>query len=463
MGIAARLFFSTTDKENCLDWRVRPSDGQFDSQKERWSGLAQYLISDLAERSGYAIASWLQGSYKFGTQVRPANPDGEFDIDLGIYFQWSGAPNDGAYSPSELKNFVQDSLLAYAASADNDTVHVGAPRARCNRIHFSDGFHIDIPSYHLDAARDARALATSADEWEDSDPKAIYTWWKATISEPDRPRCRRIVRYLKMWATLRFKEESRPSSILLTVLVAAAFQELNKQQLSGDDEFVREIVAKTLKRLNASHLVKNPANQKENLNRLSTIENSMFIEQLCELLSIAERGIGAETKTASADTWSEAFDHFFPIPIEGDVEEALLKSESRAVANIAFDPQVSVEAVAGSLNYKGLNSIGPIPKGCDITFTLANADHLPAGATLKWMVRNSGAEAEQINDLGHPAGEGLSTSRDSAYRGDHFMDVTVKLNGRLIGSRRIPVRVTSSTAPLRNSPRPSWTRFRSGR
>jgi Cyclic GMP-AMP synthase DncV-like, nucleotidyltransferase domain len=102
MGIAASLFYSTSDAENCLDWRVRPSDEQYDSQKERWNDLADHLRADLAERSGYSIGSWLQGSYKFGTQVRPAASSQEFDIDLGIYFQWSGTPDDGRHSALDL-------------------------------------------------------------------------------------------------------------------------------------------------------------------------------------------------------------------------------------------------------------------------------------------------------------------------------------------------------------------------
>ena len=72
MGIAAGQFFSNLNPENSLDWRVRPSDRQYDSQKERWNDLAEFLVAELRNQSGCTIATWLQGSYKFGTQVRPA-------------------------------------------------------------------------------------------------------------------------------------------------------------------------------------------------------------------------------------------------------------------------------------------------------------------------------------------------------------------------------------------------------
>lgn len=86
-------------------------------------------------------------------------------------------------------------------------------------------------------------------------------------------------------------------------------------------------------------------------------------------------------------------------------------------ATVTFDPLVVVSADGGTKTYRGMNEIGPIPKGCEITFTLANAHKLPTGATVNWMVRNSGREAENENDLGHRVGgraqhkEGFRLSR----------------------------------------------------
>jgi hypothetical protein len=38
----------------------------------------------------------------------------EFDIDLGVYFQWEGTPEAGRYDPKKLKSFVQSCLETYA-------------------------------------------------------------------------------------------------------------------------------------------------------------------------------------------------------------------------------------------------------------------------------------------------------------------------------------------------------------
>ena len=170
MGICSTLFYNPNDSEKqTLHRRITPSEDQFEEQQERWNNLADYLIADLQKRSGYPLRTWLQGSYKFGTQVRPVRKGDEFDIDLGVYFIWQGAADGGNYEPVELKKKVQSSLEDYIA--DDVLEVVTPPKPRCSRIRFEGDFHIDIPAYHLDPDRDARMLATEMNNWENSDPK----------------------------------------------------------------------------------------------------------------------------------------------------------------------------------------------------------------------------------------------------------------------------------------------------
>jgi hypothetical protein len=463
MGNAAGLFFNTTESKNSLDWRVRPSDKQYDAQKERWNALAEYLLDELREASGCATSSWLQGSYKFGTQIRPADKDHEFDIDLGVYFHWEGAPESGVWNPSDLKGMVQQQLEAYVEFEGNDAEAVSKPKERCNRVHFSENFHIDVPSYHLEPEQDARMLATQSDTWEFSDPKSIYEWWKNVIEDSARARVRRLVRYLKMWAALKFEDDERPSSILLTVLTAQAYLSLTPTDHNGDDEFFFSVVEKIHDRLLKSNAVPNPANKRENLNRLSAHAAVNFTTQLGSLVDIANRALEAHTQAQSADLWAQVFEHFFPIPND----EEVLAESATAIVPIRFMPEIEVTATTRGQNPKsfhGTNAIGPIPKDCDIQFRLSNAYALPIGATVYWTVRNEGDEAEIENDLGHSSGSGLLASEHSAYKGRHFMDVAVKLNGALIGRRRIPVTITGLGLPPRNpKKRPEYVKYRKKR
>jgi hypothetical protein len=460
MGISAAEFVSADGDAQTLDRRIRPSEEQFDEQRGRWNLLADYLVEDLKARSGHSISTWLQGSYKFGTQIRPASMVHEFDIDLGAYFIWSGEPEDGTFDPAALKQLVQASLSAYAADPDNDVQKVAVPaKAKCSRVHFHDNFHIDVPGYHLDRERDARSLATAANKWEPSDPKAIYLWFKDKFDDQQRALARRLVRYMKMWAALALSEDRRPSSILVTVLVADAVTELDLSALSGDDEVFREVSARVRDRLASDPVVRNPVNSEENLNRLSAEQQEVLNELLNNLVSCADRALSATSTVEAAEIWTEVFAHFFPVPSSTDL---LATATSKSVALVSFEPQVAVAATpknAPTKRFTGLNRIGPIPRDCDIEFRLANFGEVPHGAEVRWTVRNEGSEAERTNDLGHQAGRGFNVTETSAYNGTHFMDVAVHLAGRLIGFRRIPVTIQGPPVPKRNLPRPAYIRL----
>ena len=134
MAQASTYFYDGNDaSRQTLHRRVTPSDAQYDEQEARWNALADFIKPKLAKASGYPIKSWLQGSYKFGTQVRPVHTGDEFDIDLGIYYCWNGSPDEGDSGPKELKDMAQDSLKEFAAENDDVVEVVTPPKARCCR------------------------------------------------------------------------------------------------------------------------------------------------------------------------------------------------------------------------------------------------------------------------------------------------------------------------------------------
>lgn len=467
MGITASLFFSSNDAEKqTLHKRITPTQDQFEEQQSRWNELAEHLTADLRERSGYPIRTWLQGSYKFGTQVRPARLGDEFDIDLGVYFQWNGEADEGDHSPLELKEMVQDSLFGY--TADDVIELVTPPKTRCSRIRFEGSFHIDVPGYHLDSERDSRMLATQDDEWEDSDPKALYVWFKDQFDDQRRAKVRRQIRYLKIWAGLKFSDgDGKPSSTLLTVLAAEAAEELSDDNFSSDDDALLALLENIANRLENDSTVPNPAiDGYENLaSRLSEDEFEEFRQKLTGFRDIASSALACDNVVSAADKWSEAFDHFFPMPDEEDLEKAVKEAATLPVRLII--PEVSVRAVARAnqnRQWQGTNCIGPISRDCDIYFTVTNPEIIPDDAVVEWTVRNEGDEAEYTNDLGHKAGRGLTAKEHSAYKGIHYMDCVVRQHGMVVGMRRVPVEITGMFMPRRNPKRrPPWVALRGRR
>ena len=388
----------------------------------------------------------------------------EFDIDLGVYFQWEGRPQDGRHGPKTLKGFVQESLKAYAAANTAEVEQVAPPRERCCRIRFKSSFHIDVPSYHLEAGRDARRLATESGAWEGSDPKAIYLWFRDLFDDLARAKVRRQIKYVKAWAALKFDlNNGRPSSILLTVLVAEAAKSLGNSGLSADDETLRDVLGKIVERLEADAEVPNPVDSSENLARMTNAQMAIFIDRLKAFLDVAERATAKTEELAAADIWQELFEHLFPM---SEVTEAVVKAAAQLPVRYVL-PEIAVSAVSRTNSagrFSGMNKIGPIPKDCDIDFEIANPLSMPPNSRIFWMVRNEGREAENINDLGHVAGQGLAAHERSAYRGTHYMDCVVKVGGQTVAMRRVPVTITGVAMPRRNPLlRPEWVKLRGRR
>ncbi len=324
---------------------------------------------------------------------------------------------------------------------------------RCCRIRYHNGFHIDLPAYHLDSNRDARTLA-AANGWETSDPKAIYVWFRDQFEDSVRDKLRRQVRYFKTWAALKFKDVSRrPSSILLTVLVVEAALSLGTSNIGVDDEVLGDLANEIIARLTKARNVPCPVNVAEELNRLSEQDFDTFIDQLKKLQDVASRANMVEDEFEAADIWQEAFEHMFPMP---DPEDTLAK-DSQNLPVLQFMPEIKVIATSrtnpNARPFSGTNSIGPIPKNCGITFEVTNTAALPIGATIQWTVRNEGREAELVNDLGHSASIGSIATERSEYKGTHYMDCVVRVAGRTIAIRRVPVIITGLSMPLRNPPR----------
>lgn len=446
MGIAASLFYSTSTDKQTLHRRIIPTDEQREAQQQRWNDLADYLKSELKIRSGYSIYSWLQGSYKFKTQLRPLSTGDEFDIDLGIYFQWQGKPHEGSFSPLQLKKMVQECMEIYAQEQD-DIKKVASPKMRCNRLHYKGDFHIDTPTYHLDSSRDMRALATEDDQWEDSDPKAIYIWFKNKIPESIRDQVRRLIRYLKAWTSLNLKEgEGKPSAILLTILVAESYATLSQAERSSDDEALAGILRLILARLKRNPRVCNPVNRTEIISdRLGKNGITALQNHIEAFHRITQNALAATTEVEAADLWSTVYKHFFPLP---EAREEIVKfsaSRQDSLLRQVFTPTIFVTAerkrhlFGQTNNWNMINSIGPIPKNCSITFKLTNSSFLPPNSTVEWTVRNEGSEAEINNDLGHPAGKELVATESSSYKGIHYMDCVVRQYGRVIGVKRVKV------------------------
>jgi hypothetical protein len=462
MGQAARLFNGNIDQT--LIARVTPTPEQREFLQRQWNELAEHLKMALTKH-GYTISTWLQGSYKYATLIKPVHSTEEYDVDVGVYFEWD-QDQDAEPTPKQLRDWVQAELLEYERSCEELKEVVVPPKERCSRASYIRQFHIDTPVYHLNMDADARRLACLSDKWENSDPKKLYKWFKGAASGEDRDQLRRLVRYLKAWAAVSFDDspDSRPSSVFLTVIVTEAYQELWASRILGlaDDDALIAVIKKMHARLFDDRKVANPVDTREDLNRVSPDAWDGFLPRLAALQDVAERAEEAGDEPSAALIWSEAFSFLMPLP-ETDQVEVVDEGSGRAVMQL---PEIEIKVFAGDparLVATHRNEVQGVAKDCRLTFTIVNPHVVPEFAMVEWTVRNEGQEADQRSDLGHRrVGMRLLTAEEhTAYNGRHFMDCVVRLNGQVYAVRRVPVNIRDVRHVARNPPRPAYTKLRS--
>lgn len=462
MGKASRLFNGNADQT--LIGRVTPTSDQREFLQKHWNELAEHLKSTLGARHGYTISTWLQGSYKYATLIKPVHLGEEYDVDVGVYFEWDDK-EDIEPTPKQLRDWVQAEMLQYEKScADLKKIEVPV-KERCSRASYTRQFHIDTPVYHLNPDTDMRRLACLSDKWEHSDPKSIYKWFKDAVSGDDRDQLRRLVRYLKAWAAVSFDDaaESRPSSIFLTVIATEAYKALWPQRLlsMADDDALVAVIKKMHDRLFDERKVANPVDGAEDLNRMSADGWNGFLPRLTNLQDIAERADEADEEPTAAFIWSEAFSFLMPLP-ETDEVEMVDESSGRAVMQL---PEIDIEVFAGDPKRptgRHRNEVPGVARDCSLVFSIVNPHVIPEFATVEWTVRNEGQEADVRSDLGHRrmGMRMLTTDEHTAYVGRHFMDCIVRLNGQVYAVRRVPVTIRDVQHVGRNPPKPSYTKLK---
>lgn len=463
MGRASSLFNGAG--EQTLINRVSATAQQREFLQTSWNELAEHLKVSLKVKHGYPISTWLQGSYKYGTLIKPVHPDEEYDVDLGVYFGWGKGENLEP-AADQLRRWVQQELIDYRPQCLTMRSVAEPAKERCSRASYQHQFHIDTPVYHLNTDTDKRRLACLTKGWEDSDPKAFYKWFRDARTGGQREQLRRLIRYLKAWAALSFDDipDSRPPSILLTVLATEAYNDIGFDLWFGveDDDALISIIKTIHDRLNKDRRVQNPATEAvEDLNRMSVEAWAAFLPRLDALLDIAQRANEAEAEPAAALIWSEAFSFLMPLP-EVDEVDVVDERTSRALMQL---PDIDIAVYTGSGGQRRFvanhrNQVAGVAKGCTLIFSIANPHILPQFATVEWTVRNKGLEADAISDLGHRRmGMGmLQVEERTRYLGTHHMDCIIRVNGQVYAARRVPVTIRD-VHHVHAPPQPAYTRL----
>ncbi|MDD4962009.1 MAG: CBASS cGAMP synthase, partial [Candidatus Marinimicrobia bacterium] len=157
-----------------------------------------------------------QGSFDLNTIINPL--DGKYDLDDGVYYTCSlqERKSEVAYH-----NRIINAVDGHASKTLNKNT--------CVRVIFSDGHHIDLPSYWKENSFSTPKLAHMTKGFIDSDPEAFKKWLNNQISITNKTgQLKRIIRYLKAWKDYReYTNNSIKllSGFILTILACNNFKE----------------------------------------------------------------------------------------------------------------------------------------------------------------------------------------------------------------------------------------------
>lgn len=167
-----------------------------------------------------------------------------------------------------------------------------------------------------------------------------------------------------------------------------------------DDDALIAIIEALHDRLYDDRKVKNPIDDGEDLNRMTSEGWDGFLPRLTALRDVADRADNSEDEASAALIWSEAFSFLMPLP-ETDQVEVVEEASGRAVMQL---PEIDITVHTRNPKVfvaRFKNEVPSVAKDCDLTFTITNPHVVPEYATVEWTVRNEGGEAEARSDLGH--------------------------------------------------------------
>jgi hypothetical protein len=107
---------------------------------ERYKSLGEWLHREESKVSSFSPEIYPQGSFRYGTVIRPLLPHEEYDLDLvcQLDLQKSGI------TQQQLKNLIGAEIKAYAVA--NSFKEAAEEKPRCWRLNYADdvSFHMDI-------------------------------------------------------------------------------------------------------------------------------------------------------------------------------------------------------------------------------------------------------------------------------------------------------------------------------
>lgn len=471
---------------------IQVPQSKYDEAVNSYQSICGWFERDASTIRTRHIESYLQGSFRLGTAIRPTTEEDDYDLDIVVVL--SHAKSE--LSQAELKRRVGVEVKSYA---DAHSMTRPKDARRCWTQDYADQrqFHVDtlpsIPDAHglreklevrqlaQDFVGDAIAITDKTDAnynvihsiWPNSNPRGYALWFerrmgnvlvarKAAIalaearSATDIPTYRaqtplqKAVQLLKFHRDIMFADdaEDRPISIIITTLAAHAYA--GEVEL---DTALRKILRDMDAYIEEEHgidWVRNPTNAMENFAD-KWIEYPKRRENFYKWLEIARSDFDRLALADDAQreaTLSEAFGEEVANRVRGQVEPRTWSKRKSIFASHRQVPPWSLKnagtvkikkatwAPKGSIRTRPFSSDSkPVPKNVTLRF-YASTD-IPRPFEVYWQIVNTGEEAERANclrgsfEVGSIHSGSLMRKEPTAYKGTHTIECFIVKDGYL--------------------------------
>lgn len=282
-----------------------------------------YLQIPFHERANLDLDFQSQGSFVMDTIIKPLNDD--FDLDDGVYFQ-GPIPEKERPKPQVFHDWV---IRAIDKDSAYEKVH---DKPTCVRVHYKQGFHIDLPIYYAEDFS-SPYLAETKRGWLLSNPVEFIAWfeektqsgfqkaflyeavkyaepyqkWLTDIRKKDS-QLRRLVRYMKAWADV--KRSEMPCGIIMTILVAENFAINERDDVAFRDTLIN---IRYYLQTNGFACPRPTTPVGEDLFKgTSEKDKQYFMNALNSLIDSANQAINAGNEKDASKHWEKHFGNRFP-------------------------------------------------------------------------------------------------------------------------------------------------------
>lgn len=283
------------------------------------------------------IGQRTQGSYAMRTMI--VEPDGDYDIDDGVYFKKEALVGAGGADKSAL----QTRQMVCNALQDDQFKRKPEVLKNCVRVFYNEGYHVDVPAYRhvveknpfTGAETDFYELASA--DWKKSDALSVTKWFKDfntnncgnASTNGDKGQFVEVVRLLKAFARSRSSWKGKISSgFVISKLVADHWGE----RTNRDDQALRD-VAKAIKgKLSWNQEVKHPCLDSNIIENGNAKAKFLFekLEENLKHLDVLDEWDCDHAKAMSA--WDKFFDtDWFSQQPDPDGAKALAQKTGPAV------------------------------------------------------------------------------------------------------------------------------------